>query len=66
MAKTDNIRVRIEPEVKAKAVDLFDSCGLDISSAITLFIHQSLKTGGLPFEVLESPKGSKRNAKQVL
>lgn len=66
MAKTDNIRVRIEPEVKAKAVDLFDSCGLDISSAITLFIHQSLKTGGLPFDVVEAPRGTRRTAKQTL
>ena len=58
MAKTDNIRVRIEPEVKAKAVDLFNDCGLNISDAISLFIHQSLKTGGLPFDVVQTPKKS--------
>ncbi len=51
MAKTANINVRMEPNVKANAEELFASLGMTVTEAINIFLHQSLLVGGLPFEV---------------
>lgn len=51
MAKDANINIRIEKEVKSNAEALFASFGITVSDAIKIFLHQSLMTGGLPFEV---------------
>lgn len=50
MGKTDEIRVRIKPEEKQKAKELFERNGLTLSSAVTMFIRQSLIADGLPFK----------------
>ncbi|MFI3228489.1 MAG: type II toxin-antitoxin system RelB/DinJ family antitoxin [Clostridia bacterium] len=55
MAKTANINVRIEPEVKANAEALFSNFGITVTDAINMFLHQSLMVGGLPFE-LKQPR----------
>ncbi len=51
MAKTANINVRIEPNIKEGAEALFSSFGMTMADAINIFLHQSLMVGGLPFEV---------------
>lgn len=51
MNKTEEIRIRITPEEKQQARELFERCGLTISSAVTMFIRQSLINDGLPFEI---------------
>lgn len=55
MAKSANINVRIEPEVKANAEALFSQFGITVTDAINMFLHQSIMVGGLPFE-LKQPK----------
>ena len=51
MAKTANINVRIDPEIKSSAEKLFSSFGITITDAINIFLHQSIMEGGLPFEM---------------
>lgn len=51
MAKTANINVRIDPETKASAEELFASFGITVSDAINIFLRKSIMEGGLPFEV---------------
>lgn len=51
MAKTANINIRIDPETKAGAEQLFASFGITITDAINIFLRQSLMVGGLPFEM---------------
>ena len=51
MAKKENMTLRIEPELKAKATALFKELGLDLSTATGLFYRQALQCRGLPFEV---------------
>lgn len=55
MAKTANINVRIDPETKAGAEQLFSQFGISVTDAINIFLHKSLMVGGLPFEV-KSPR----------
>lgn len=49
--KTSKINVRIDPRTKAQAEKLFSDMGLDISTAVNIFIRQSINCGGIPFEV---------------
>ena len=51
MAKTANINVRIEPEVKQQAEDLFGSFGISVTDAINIFLHTSIMEGGFPFTI---------------
>ncbi len=51
MAKTANINIRVEPDVKECAEALFSAFGMTVTDAINIFLHQSLIVGGLPFEV---------------
>jgi DNA-damage-inducible protein J len=51
MAKTETIRARIEPEIKAEAEEIFRTLGLSPTEAITLFYRQVALYHGLPFPV---------------
>lgn len=51
MAKTANINIRIDPEIKSSAEKLFSSFGITVTDAINIFLHKSIMEGGLPFEV---------------
>ena len=51
MAKTASLNIRIEPETKSGAEQLFSRFGITVTDAVNMFLHQSLMVGGLPFEV---------------
>ena len=51
MAKTSNVYVRIEPEVKEQAEQILDALGIPASNAINMFYKQIILHRGLPFEV---------------
>ncbi len=51
MAPKSNMTLRIEPELKEQAAALFNSLGLDLSTATGIFFRQALRCHGLPFEV---------------
>lgn len=45
------VEIRIDDEMKAAAESLFDSVGLDIPTAVRMFIAAALQADGLPFPV---------------
>ena len=51
MTKTANLNMRIDPQTKKSAEQLFATFGITISDAINIFLRQSLLVGGLPFEM---------------
>ena len=56
MANKENVTLRVEPELKAKATALFKALGMDLSTATGIFYRQALRHHGLPFEVkLDEP-----------
>ena len=57
MAKTANLNIRIEPEMKARAENLFRIFGITVTDAVNMFLRQSIMVGGLPFE-LKQPRYS--------
>ena len=48
---TTPTQVRIDSDIKKQATALFNNLGLDMSSAVNLFLHQCVLRGGLPFAV---------------
>lgn len=46
-----NINIRIDADKKLKAQELFSSLGLDMSTAINLFIQQAIEFNGIPFTI---------------
>jgi len=46
------MNLRIEPEIKAEAEELFASFGLTVTDAVNVFLRQSIMRGGFPFEVV--------------
>lgn len=51
MAKSANLYVRIEPEVKEQAENILSALGIPASNAINMFYKQIIMRRGLPFDV---------------
>ncbi len=56
MADTINFSVRIDRDIKKQCENLYGELGINLTTAINVFLRQSLRTGGFPFDVrLEQP-----------
>jgi addiction module RelB/DinJ family antitoxin len=45
-------QMRINPDVRSRAENIFAECGLTLSQAFHLFLQQSINVGGLPFLIV--------------
>ena len=52
---TATIRSRVEPELKTEAIRILEACGLDLSTAIRLFLNNVVVAKGLPFDINPNP-----------
>ena len=48
---TTNVSIRLDTELKAQADELFAELGMNLSTAFNIFVRQSLREGGIPFEI---------------
>ena len=46
-----NITISIDSDVKEQADALFSELGMDLNTAFNLFLKESLRVGGIPFEL---------------
>ena len=51
MARTANVFVRVEPEIKEQAEAILDQLGIPMSSAVSMFLRQIVLQRGIPFEM---------------
>jgi len=51
MTNTNLIQVRVNEDIKRKADALFADLGFDTPTAIRIFLNQSIRREGMPFEV---------------
>ena len=51
MEKAANINIRTDLCIKEEAESLFEDLGLNMTSAITMFLVQSIKSQSIPFEI---------------
>ena len=56
MANTTNFSVRMDSEIKRQCENLYNELGVTLTTAINVFLRQSLRAGGFPFDVrLDQP-----------
>ena len=51
MPNTAILSVRIGPELKAQAENLFSDFGMTLTTAITVFLRQAVRENRIPFEI---------------
>ena len=51
MAKTANINIRIDPEVKSTVDGIFSHFGITVADAVNIFLHKVMIVGGMPFDM---------------
>lgn len=55
-SKTTNFSIRMDVEVKKQCEEIFNQLGMNLTTAINIFLKQSIRSKGMPFEVrLDSP-----------
>ncbi len=59
---TTNINVRVDSALKQKAETLFSDLGLNMSSAINMFLCSAINYDGIPFEIKRSAPNSETRA----
>ena len=60
MAYSALVQVRIDEETKRKAETLFADLGFDTPTAIRIFLNQSIRREGLPFEIAKPTPCAKK------
>ena len=56
MATTTNFSVRMDGDIKKQCEALYGELGINLTTAINVFLRQSLRVGGFPFDVrLDQP-----------
>ena len=61
MAETTNLNIRVDRELKEQAEAVFADMGMNMTTAINLFMRQTLRQGKIPFEIYADPFYSERN-----
>lgn len=51
MANTTNFSVRMDSDIKKQCEALYGELGMNLTTAINVFLRQSLRSGGFPFDV---------------
>lgn len=53
---TTNFSVRMDSDIKKQCEELYGELGINLTTAINVFLRQSIRVGGFPFDVrLEQP-----------
>ena len=51
MSDTATISFRTDPAIKREAKELYADMGMDLSTAINIFLRQSIRENGMPFKI---------------
>lgn len=63
---TTSLNIRIDEDLKKKAEQLFAELGLNMSSAITVFLRSSVDYNGIPFEIRKTNNAVAVNDEELL
>jgi len=55
---TATLQIRIEDNLKEQAVALFERLGLDLPTAVRIFLKKAVSENGVPFEIKDKPRVS--------
>lgn len=61
-----NVTIRIDEQLKIKADELFDELGMSFTTAVNVFVKQTVREGRIPFEITLMPQSADtRNAENL-
>ena len=49
--ETANLNIRTDKDVKQAAEKLFEALGLNMTTAVNMFLRQAIRENGIPFEL---------------
>ena len=56
MSNTTNLNIRVDEDLKRRAEAIFSELGLNMSTAMNIFLRYSVRYGGIPFDLrIENP-----------
>lgn len=61
MSESVNLSIRINRELKENAETLFGELGMNLTTALNVFLRQAVRQGGIPFSVQIDPFYSEKN-----
>jgi DNA-damage-inducible protein J len=61
MAETMNLSIKIDRELKKEADQVFSALGMNLTTAITVFMRQSVRQKKIPFEVTLYPENDNKD-----
>ena len=56
MADTTNLSIRIDRDLKEEADQVFNALGMNLTTAITIFVCQAVRQKKIPFEIALYPE----------
>jgi len=61
------VNIRIDDDLKNRADNIFKELGINMTTAFTMFIRQTIRQGGIPFEITtkKDPFYSEENQKRL-
>ena len=51
MSKTVNLSIRIDQDLKKEADQIFNEMGMNLTTAITIFLQQAVREKRIPFQI---------------
>lgn len=57
-----NLNVRVDKDVKAEAEAIASALGMNLSTAVNIFLRRMIACDGMPFEVRLTPNAETRQA----
>ncbi len=61
MAKVST-NISLDPELKKSAQELFSDLGMDLTTAVTLFLRQAVREQGMPFAITRAVPNAETRA----
>ena len=66
MSKTTNLNIRLDADLKQEADSLFKNMGLNMTTAVNMFLNQAVKSRSIPFEIAEQPRKPNRRLMRAI
>ena len=63
---TSTLQIRIDDSLKEQAIALFDRLGLDLPTAVRMFLKKAVSENGVPFELKDTPRISTKGLDVLL
>ena len=66
MATTTNFSVRMDSDIKKQCEAMYGELGVDLNTAINVFLNKSLCVGGFPFDINKETMAAMLEAERIV